>query len=79
MAGNLDEWTRDWCAVNYYASSPSRNPEGPADDASSCHSRGTRGGMYTGAPYFLRCARRSQCDPSYAWNTNGFRCVVESK
>ena len=30
MAGNVWEWVNDWFDFNYYVSSPSSNPQGPA-------------------------------------------------
>ena len=31
MAGNVNEWTNDWHALDYYAESPIYDPPGPDD------------------------------------------------
>jgi formylglycine-generating enzyme required for sulfatase activity len=35
MAGNAEEWVADWFGATYYASSPARDPQGPAASTGS--------------------------------------------
>lgn len=70
MSGNVWEWVNDWFSGNYYASSPSTNPPGPATGLS----RVLRGGSWTDDSRYLRSSRRDNAapgDPSYL--VYGFR------
>ena len=72
MAGAVFEWCSDWYSPNYYASSPRKNPAGPAQGAY----RVLRGASQYEEPWELRAANRSSGAPL---NQNhhflGFRCV----
>ena len=55
MSGNVDEWCQDWFGDNYYSSSPSSNPNGPA----SGYNRVNRGGSWYNFAGSCRVAHRS--------------------
>ena len=68
MAGNVSELVSDWFGSTYYASSPSRDPQGPATG----ERRSVRGGSWFGSPYGVRSSNRSTF-PGVAVSTVGFR------
>ena len=72
MAGNVWEWLADWYGVDYYTSSPSRNPQGPE----SGDERVLRGGSFSDSQSSIRCAHRFRIDPDYWGRDQGFRVVV---
>ncbi len=54
--GNVWEWTQDWYGEDYYASSPSNDPPGPASGTK----RVVRGGSFFNSDrLFIRSAFRS--------------------
>jgi formylglycine-generating enzyme required for sulfatase activity len=71
MAGNVIEWVADWYDKDYYASSPSNNPQGPDDGTH----RVLRGGSWYNNLYYVRTFVRTSLDPMVAYNYVGFRCA----
>ena len=69
IAANVHEWCADWYAADFYASSPERNPAGPAHGIR----RASRGGSWRHAVTISRCAARSRIDPSFRYTDYGFR------
>lgn len=69
IAGNIHEWSADWYAADYYASSPEKNPAGPPQGVR----RASRGGSWRHAITISRCSARSRIDPSFRYTDYGFR------
>jgi eukaryotic-like serine/threonine-protein kinase len=74
MAGNVMEWVADLYGETYYASSPTRNPQGPA----SSHFRVVRGGSYESPLRYLRVAARDYRSSADVYDYWGFRCASSS-
>jgi len=88
MAGNVAEWTNDFYSFNYYSTSESLNPLGPA--SSSSLNRVVRGGSLGDAEINIRVSKRSSVrgsnlsavpgSESYLGEFSpriGFRCVED--
>lgn len=74
MGGNVMEWCQDWYGRNYYASSPRKNPQGPASGAF----RVVRGGSFFMEPQDQRIYARSAAWPSFQGHRMiGFRAARE--
>jgi eukaryotic-like serine/threonine-protein kinase len=70
MGGNVWQWVKDWYDANYYASSPSSNPQGP----SSGTYRVLRGGSWSLPADGVRSAIRNRSTPTDDDLNVGFRC-----
>jgi formylglycine-generating enzyme required for sulfatase activity len=69
MSGNVAEWVNDRYSDNYYASSPSTDPPGPATGSA----RVLRGGSWAGTSDDLRSSNRGSTTPNLAYENLGFR------
>jgi formylglycine-generating enzyme required for sulfatase activity len=70
MGGNVWEWVSDWYASDYYAYSPSQNPQVP--DAGE--DKVLRGGSWRSPREFVRTTVRHHWFPDYTFDI-GFRCA----
>ncbi len=75
MAGNVSEWVGDFYADQYYGSSPTNNPSGPA----SGYQRVMRGRSWIGDFGDVRTTARMATDPTYASDDLGFRCALKTR
>ncbi len=73
MCANVHEWCSDWFQPDYYASSPDRNPRGPALG----ERRSSRGGSWRHHIKVTRCAARSSIPPQFKYADYGFRVVCD--
>jgi acetoin utilization deacetylase AcuC-like enzyme/formylglycine-generating enzyme required for sulfatase activity len=76
MYGNVAEWCNDVYAADYYGTSPSQNPTGPADGERYV----LRGGAWNSSAKSCRSSARAGENPGFqdacfARNAIGFRCV----
>jgi len=75
MHGNVYEWCSDRWDANYYANSPSKDPQGPDGNSTSRVMRG--GAAQDHGPLACRSAHRHWNSSGYQWHTLGFRVVCE--
>lgn len=75
LCENVHEWCADWFDEGYYAESPLRNPQGPADG----ERRASRGGSWRHHVKASRCAARSSIPPHLEYADYGFRVVRDIK
>ncbi len=73
MAGNAMEWCADWKGDDYYANSPTRNPQGPPTGKYRVIRGGSR---LTYSPWDAHIAYRMGYPPETANTDTGFRCVI---
>ena len=75
MGMNVHEWCSDWYGANYYAVSPTANPQGPRDGTR----RASRGGSWRHMIKITRCSARSSIPPMMQYADYGFRLVKIQK
>jgi len=73
ICDNVHEWCSDWYDPNYYASSPERNPQGPA----SGQRKASRGGSWRHHVKVARCSARSSIPPEFQYADYGFRVACD--
>ena len=74
MSGNVYEWCSDWYDSNYYSSSPTTNPTGPATGSL----RVFRGGSWNYYAGYCRVSNRFIISPDSRDNRLGLRLAVGS-
>ena len=73
VLGNVWQWVNEWYDQNYYQSSPSQDPQGPA----SGQYRVLRGGSWSFDPRDARVSFRGYFNPAIRYDFFGFRCGGE--
>jgi sulfatase modifying factor 1 len=73
MSTNVHEWCSDWFQVDYYASSPERNPRG----SETGERRSSRGGSWRHHIKVTRCAARSSIPPQFKYADYGLRVASD--
>jgi len=73
MAGNVNEWTKDWYSATYYKESPSVDPRGPASGVQHVF----RSGGWGNPPKAMRSSWRYSGTPDVRRDFIGFRCALE--
>lgn len=77
MTGNVWEWVSDWFAPDYFAKSPTKNPQGPRTGTQKVQ----RGGSWLCSENYCqgyRVAARMMTDPDSGLNNLGFRCAADA-
>ena len=72
MSGNVNEWCQDWFGENYYSSSPSSNPTGPASGSGRVY----HGGCWLSVARGCRVAFRYRFDADLRGDDLGFRLAL---
>jgi formylglycine-generating enzyme required for sulfatase activity len=75
MHGNVWEWCSDWHADDYYANSPTDDPQGPQTGSV----RVRRGGSWHTWPFYCRASFRNWNTPQTRYVLVGFRVVREAE
>ena len=80
MHGNAWEWCQDYADLNYYKTSPVKDPPGgtAAAAAGGLTFRMLRGGSWDHDPVCCRCAFRSPYDSNVPGKHIGFRVLLVS-
>jgi sulfatase modifying factor 1 len=73
ICDNVHEWCSDWYDANYYATSPERNPRGPAQG----ERKSSRGGSWRHHVKISRCSARSSIPPDFHYADYGFRLAAD--
>ena len=76
ITGNVWEWVHDWFDPNYYAMSPTDNPQGPSQGTQKVQ----RGGSWLCSSNYCqgyRVAARMNTDRDSGLNNLGFRCAAD--
>jgi formylglycine-generating enzyme required for sulfatase activity len=73
MAGNANEWIKDWYSDTYYKGSPTVDPRGPTSGTF----RVFRGGAWGNPPKALRSSWRYSGTPNARRDFIGFRCAMD--
>lgn len=75
LSGVCHEWCLDWESETYYATSPARNPRGPASGSR----RSSRGGAWRHQDPWSPVAHRSSVPPHLRYSDYGFRVLRSSR
>ncbi|MGB2809638.1 MAG: SUMF1/EgtB/PvdO family nonheme iron enzyme [Sedimentisphaerales bacterium] len=78
MSGNLREWTSDWCDLNYYATSPQENPQGPPDPVNAQELDSVLGKVMRGGSWFEPTLQEHE-DESIEFAIDGYRVRVTKR
>ena len=76
ITGNVWEWVHDWYDPNYYAASPTHDPQGPSDGTEKVQ----RGGSWLCSVNYCqgyRVASRMKTARDSGLNNLGFRCAAD--